>query len=278
METLVIKNNLLSGGTEKLYRDVIVSNGTLFCLDFSNSGCVPSGGLESVRDLALESKQDLGIPNDVSFLVTDRGEVPSLTSLGGYPLVDLGSYSANDVDSGLNIGGVDAYLNENQPERTLFTFWIGPEDNGGVDTLLAWMGGGDGSSMQNSNNIRLQGGTESISARLGGIGFASAPRSGINQFSIERVGLGEPNKLYINGIYYGEAGEGSTPFEEATRPLSIGVKTPGVSSNTVIYRAFLEDLTVSGRSALGVIQKDYNYVNALGEYTGIQKRPYANVA
>src|SRR5690606_35399718 len=107
MSTLIIKNNLISGGQGKLQKDAVVSSGTLFCLDFSNAGCVLNSDLATVSDLAVYAKNDLGIPNVVGFSLTDRGVKPALTALKGYPVVNLGSYSATAFDSGINIQGID---------------------------------------------------------------------------------------------------------------------------------------------------------------------------
>lgn len=276
METLVIKNNLLSGGSEKLYRDAIVSKGSLFCFDFSNKGCVSNGDLTTVRDLALESKNDLGIIDDVSFDVTDRGVVPDLTNNMGYPIVNLGSYNNSSYDSGLNIHNVDDYLFTKQPPRTLFVAWMA------IDGLFSpgysgiWFKSGDASM----SNIRLVNGASFLSVRMVSEGFTNHPASqNVVQMAVERQGVGLPNKLYINGKFYGVATElgGAFSAPDGLQPISIGLKQPNQNTNVTIYRTFLEDLTVSGRTAQEVIAKDYAYVNAINEYAGIEKRPFANL-
>lgn len=271
METLVIKNNLLSGGTQKLYRDAIVVKGSLFCFDFSNSGCVRNGDLTTVRDLASESKQELGITDNVSFNVTDRGVVPALNTNKGYPIVDLGSYSATAYDSGLNIFGIDEYLFTNQPEKMIVTIWVGNSNLSGA-TSQEWMKAG------NRENFRATG-PSSTSMYFTASSISQEPLPSIKQLSVERQGVGLPNKIYINGKYVGEGSADAVLFSENTNgnPLSIGAKSPIANTNIVLYRAFMEDLTVSGRSALEVVQKDYNYVNALHEFAGIEPRPFANL-
>ena len=272
METLVIKNNLLSGGTQKLYRDVIVEKGTLFCFDFSNAGCVSNDDLTTVRDLALESKQELGIPNNVSFNVTDRGSVPALNEKKGYPLVDLGSYSSTAYDSGLNVFGIDEYLFDKQPEKMVWTMWLSLGDI--VDSSSTqWLKSG------NLGNFYAQG-RISVTMNFNASSIVSNPMT-VNsiQLSVERQGNGMPNKIYINGKYVEDGPANAAIFLENTvgNPLSIGAKSPLTDTNLVLYRAFMEDLTESGRTALEVVQKDYNYVNALGEFAGIEPRPFANL-
>lgn len=272
METLVIKNNLLSGGTQKLYRDVIVEKGTLFCFDFSNGGCVSNDDLTTVRDLALESKQELGIVNDVSFNVTDRGTVPDLTDKKGYPMVDLGSYSANSYDSGLNVYGIDEYLFEQQPSKVVWTLWLSYDSVFGATSVRYMMAG-------NTGNFYAQG-SFNVSMNFNASSIITHPISSNSvQLSVERQGNGLPNKIYINGKYVEDGSMDAGVFLENinNNPFSIGVKTPITSSGAILYRTFMEDLTVSGRSALEVVQKDYNYVNALGEFAGIEPRPYANL-
>lgn len=271
METLVIKNNLLSGGTQKLYRDAIVVKGSLFCFDFSNAGCVRNDDLTTVRDLASESKQEIGISDIVSFDVTDRGTVPSLNGKKGYPIVDLGSYSANAYDSGLNVFGIDDYLFNNQPEKMIVTIWVGRGEIANP-TSNEWIKAG------NRENFRVIG-PQSTSMYLTATSLVNESLLSIKQLSVERQGVGLPNKIYINGKYVGEGSADAVLFSESTNgnPLSIGAKSPGTNTNIVLYRAFMEDLTVSGRSALEVVQKDYNYVNALHEFAGIEPRPFANL-
>lgn len=281
METLVIKNNLLSGGTEKLYRDAVVTNGSLFCFDFSNKGCVLNDDLSTVRDLALESKNDLGIPNLVSFSTANDVPVPDLTELKGFPLVNLGSTNTNNVDTGLNIFGVDDYLANEQPEKTVFIFWIGIQDAGFSSGQMIILASGDSATQVETNNFRIQPSDITVSARHASISFANQSRPlGVSaQYAIERVGLGQPNRHYINGIYIGDSSNNAEEFNPAVsnRPISVGLKSTGANSNHVLYRFLSEDLDVSGRSAIDVIQKDYSYVNALGEFSGIEKRPFANV-
>lgn len=271
METLVIKNNLLSGGTQKLYRDAIVVKGSLFCFDFSNSGCVRNGDLTTVRDLASESKQEIGISDIVSFDITDRGTVPSLNGKKGYPIVDLGSYSATAYDSGLNIFGIDEYLFTNQPEKMIVTIWVGNSNLSGV-TSQEWMKAG------NRENFRAVGPAQT-SLNFAASSLTNEPLPNIKQLTVERQGVDLPNKIYINGKYVGEGSEDARLFLENTNgnPFSIGAKSPIANTNIVLYRIFMEDLTVSGRSALEVVQKDYNYVNALHEFAGIEPRPFANL-
>lgn len=271
METLVIKNNLLSGGTQKLYRDVIVENGTLFCFDFSNAGCVRNDDLATVRDLAMEAKQELGIADNVSFDVTDRGVVPALNGKKGYPIVDLGSYSANAYDSGLNIFGIDDYLFNNQPEKMLITFWVGTGEITN-STSNEWAKAG------NRDNFRASG-SVATSMHFTSSSIVAEPLPDVKQLTVERQGVGLPNRIYINGKYEGEGSADAVSFSENTggNPFSIGAKVPFTDTNLVLYRAFMEDLTVSGRSALDIVQKDYNYVNGIGEFAGIEPRPFANL-
>lgn len=272
METLVIKNNLLSGGTQKLYRDVIVEKGTLFCLDFSNAGCLRNDDLTTVRDLALESKQELGITDNVSFDVTDRGVVPALNANKGYPIVNLGSYNVNSYDSGLNIFGIDEYLFNEQPENVIITLWVG---TGSITEAASneWIRAG------NRDNFRATGALDQTSMHFTASSLVNESLPNIKQLSVERQGVGLPNKIYINGKYVGEGSANAILFSENTagNPFSIGAKAPLTDTNLVLYRAFMEDLTVSGRTALEVVQKDYNYVNGIGEFAGIEPRPFANL-
>lgn len=277
METLVIKNNLLTGGNGKLFRDVMVDIGTLLCMDFSNKGCLVSEDLTTVRDLAKEAKDDLLIPNNVLFKVTDRGSVPALSSKKGYPIVNLGSYSSTANDSGLQIKGIDEYLFAKQP-HSLFVIWLDCSGTGrsdlATDTIIT-------SSDALFENIRVSGGAgATIGIRFGGIGFVNYNvGSNVTQLAVEYINNTQPVKLYINGREYGLGSANAYGFKAPTaNPLNIGAKTPGKNTTVNLYRPEIYDLSKSGKTALEVVEKDYNYVNALGIFDGIQKRPYANIA
>lgn len=275
--TLVIKNNLVSGGLGKLYRDVMVSNGTLTLVDFSNKGCLKDENLTTVRDLALEAKNDLNIPNNISFNVTDRGIVPNLNDKKGYPIVNLGSYSSTANDSGLKIIGIDDYLNENQP-HSLIVVWYDAtgmdRENLSSDSLIK-----SGDAL--FENIRMTGGAGALaSIRFGGTGSSNYnPGNSVVQVAVEYIDNTQPCKVYVNGKYHGLGSSNAYGFKPANsnNPLNIGVKSPGKNSTVNIYRMFIEDLDVSGRTALEVLEKDYNYVNALGEFSSISPRPFSNL-
>ncbi len=275
MSTLIIKNNLISGGVGKLQKDALVSSGTLFCLDFSNMGCIQNGDLETVSDLAVYAKNDLEIPNSIDFALTDRGVKPALTSLKGFPIVNLGSYATTAFDSGINIDGIDKYLFSKQP-KSLWVVWIVADDSRPEKVSDTWFKSGDVSNQ----NIRSVGGSGlSASLRLAnGEGVTNFNISQITQIGIEFQGAGLPNKIFVNGKFYVNAATNAVGYSaETSNPISIGVKAPVKNTTITLFRTLLEDLTKSGRSASEVIQKDYNYVNALNEYSGIVKRPFANV-
>lgn len=275
--TLVLKNNTVTGGVEKLYRDALVSNGTLTLVDFSNLGTLDNYYLPTVRDLAFESKLDLNLNNKIEFKVHDRSVVPSLNFKKGFKTVNLGSYSETSYDSGLNIYNIDDYLFNNQP-NSLIVLWLDCSGNEGTESTAnqALIKSGD----TGMENIRLTGGEVDIfSLRFGGLGFSNYKISNQNavQIAIEFLANGIPNKLYVNGRYHGEATSNSYGFKPASNPISIGSKRPAVRSIFNFYRFFIEDLNISGRSALDVVAKDYEYVNAINQYEGIEKRPFANL-
>lgn len=281
---LVIKNqHEESENGERIYRDALVSEGTLMLVDFSNGGTTFNKDLtKGVYDLARDAAELIGLYTSPEFL--SKTTLPTLSDKDGLPLVDLGAFGTSDFDTGLNFHGIGKYLYENQP-RTLMTFWLE------LDTSRGNLRDGRIISTPDSggvgNNLRVltpSAVNTTISANLAGKSTLSSYNIGNKtptQVSIEYVNSSTPSNIYINGelLGVGSAAEGGFTQPTENDLLSIGFKSViGNNSMATLYRFMLEDLTKSGRTASQVVAKDYNYVNQLGEFASKPtKRPFANV-
>lgn len=269
-------------GAEKLYLDALTTEGTLILQDYSRQSCLPSGGLTKnapVVDLSLgatDTNKDMEfIVNSEAFKDFDYNEN------GAYTLKNVGD------DGGIVIGtDVLNYLHQNNPSKVLLILWIKtPYDESALDYGFTPFSSDRADGLGNGRLIRgvltVHG---HITITLNGVACQpisfKKTDSSFTQIAIvfER---GQKNKSFrdsakvnsdstvTNDLNWGEpSGEG----------LYIGNRTnDGYNSNLQIGRFLLEDLDRSGRDEREVISMDYDYVNAKGAFTGIEKRPFANL-
>lgn len=276
---LVIKNDNVTApsGSEKVYRDALVSEGTLMLVDFENTGTTVDFDLsKGVFDLAREAAEQLGVFTAPEVSLVSPIDITADRGVPGNP---IGSTS---FSRGLLFKGIGKYLYDNQP-RCIVSAWIK------LDMSVPNI---QNSQMIRTNDVGTVGniGIQSastvnptISARMADkFSIPSSQNIGedYTQVSIEFTGPTTPNKVYINGVYQydGSAAEGAFVENDANDVLRIGHPQVSTTGPMTVYRMLIEDLDVSGRSAQEVVAKDYNYVNQLGEFSDVPtKRSYANV-
>lgn len=278
---LVIKNTNETAplGAEKVYKDALVSEGTLMLIDFSNRRSTIDYDLEKgVFDLAGDAAKELNVNTDPEVALDLPIEITPDRGLPGSP---TGAAGNNDFTKGVLFKNIGKYLFDNQP-KSIVSFWLkldmsAPNIAAGLMVRSQDVG--------SAGNITLQAGSAvnpTLSVRFADKISLANRNIGTDyiQVAVEFTGPTTANKVYINGSYDSDGTTTSGGFVENSLEDILRLGQPsGVASNPItLYRMLIEDLDVSGRSAQQVVTKDYNYVNALGEYTGIQKRPYANVA
>jgi len=280
---LVFKNQRDTApvGAEKLYRDALVSKGTLMLVDFSNKGSTFEGDLtKGVYDLARDAAELLGVNTYPEFKT--KTAIPSLTAEKGLPMTNMGAVNQDDFSVGLNFNGINKYLYDHQP-NCMVIFWIKLDmsrENLISSRIIRTQ---DTATVGNIAVITPSPINPQISVRVADkltlVNYDIG--TGYVQVGIEYTGNATKNKVYINGAYLQEGVDSVGGFlpSSGAGVLSIGAKNaPAGNSSANIYRVLVEDLTVSGRNALQVVQKDYNYVNQLGEYAGKNtRRPFANL-
>ena len=258
-------------GAKKLYRDALVEEGSLFLVDFSNKGTLINFDITNgapVFDLSREASNELGVNTQGSVITGD--DLTLTEGKGFYPERNLPSGGGQGVFFGNSLHN---YLEANQP-KCVFIIWGRATDSGG-DQLVRSLVGSDPSGTNIRINANSGGAIISTLAGASSVGVAvTTPVGNLFQVAIEFRGAGLPNKVYLNGTYLGEGTNNATGFVESS-DLGIGKIEPS-NPNPVVYRMLMEDLDVSGRTALEVVQKDYDYVHALGEFEGIEPRPFVD--
>lgn len=295
MSNLLIKdvNQVASPGAVRVYKEGSVNDGTLFCIEFSNKAATIGGDLtRPITDLADDTpvRQGVGgIPIETDPIIKQSPTNPIiLTEDYGFPMTYVGNEQLV-YDRGVLIHGLGNYLHEKQP-KSVFIFWVGfgqvGENQTATRGLKLGQTGGATSPYMVSVNFPSASGSHSVSllaAGKSGTGVITIPgQSG--QVAVEYTGPTTPNKWYLNGVYQGEGSSASGGFGEIEGDgvLAIGGNFPNeyeFGSNAIIYKAVGHDLDFSGLTAEQVVKKDYELVNGLGEYAGIEgvRRAYANV-
>ncbi|MGO3807796.1 MAG: hypothetical protein ACTJHT_16085 [Sphingobacterium sp.] len=266
---LVIKYNNLEYGAEAvpLYKDARTNQGTILALDFSSRTCVVGNGISSVN-----------LPNDLSAMdIVNFGytftEAKTLTSKKGIHVSQDSIVAANQ--HGLIFNDIMDYILANPTHNIGMTIWAMRDSTigGPGERFLRCLGGlgnFDLSIDDTTTQFRIAGGshTQTVSANI----------DRIVQYSMTYTPDNSRATRGINGNIFGAMTTVPTGWQDLGE-LGVGKLEESVVSRSpvVMYRMLIEDLTVSGQSEEDFVLKDYNYVNALGEYSGIEKRPFSNI-
>ena len=268
-------------GAEKLYRHALVEHGTLAMFDFSNGGTTDAFDVSNganIYDLARDSSLLLGIDNQG---VSQRNIVDdsSLTPGRGFTNIHNTTGSGRGIVFGTDLM---SYLATNTPHAYgSIIFRANPALGGNFDTdRYVFAVVDEGNIFVNQNNIQLQiSPSYAVSFRfgLGNIAFGDIPSIGgdLVHIGIE-VGRGDGKvHIYHNGVYLKEKEEVYSGFEPPTNYSKIGF----IQGNTVPVATYIfqiEDLGVSGRTALDLAEKQWNYANSLSLYQGMPKRSFTD--
>lgn len=277
--SLVVKNKSLEL-TEgvKLYRDALVSKGTLTLFDFSNRGTTVNGNVNNdaiIYNLGRDS--DLMLSNGV---INTPQEINTLDAKKGFTTSGITSTVKGAFGINLN-EDINNYIASNPNKEFLFIIWLNQGTNQGVQkNIVRTMN----NNIYTSNDFRINANVNgSITVTVAGTNNATPETlltigfDTIFQIAVHYKGVGNKCDYYENGVLKGSSSVNATAFT-AGNYFSIGRPESTLSeSNQSIYRFLIEDLTLSQRTAQTVVAKDFNYVNALDEYQGIEKRPFSNI-
>lgn len=277
--TLVIVNKKVElPQGKKVFRHALVTEGSLLVIDFSNLGGTLNFNVDNgaeVLNLARETASGLGV-NVYSKIVTPNVE-NELNEYQGFDTSNVPSSPAGGF--GLNIYNLMSFLSANQGHRFFFSFWINTGATGTARSFVRTVDGDDFTNTAIRMNISNTGNltTTIAGAIISDIVFRPMPNAN-QRVCYEYQGVGLPIKVWVNGVYAGESSTSATGFDANNHTLIIGRAEGTTTGNQAIYSLIVEDLTLSGRSGEEVAQKDYDYVNQIGEYEGKPtKRPYANL-
>lgn len=274
--TLVIRDrNLHLQEGDKLYKDVMVTEGTILALDFSNTGTTDGFNVDNgaiVRNLAKETAEQLEAV--ITGSIKTSTEENQLNSKKGFTGEALPASPSGEW--GVNIQGVLDYLTENSGHSFAIIMWA---ENGTIGTARSFMRSKVEEDYTNTSLRANISATGNITVTVAGAQVAGSgqfpPATGVFATAYEYRGVGQPVQTWINTTDKGDTPMLASGFNAAGGTLIIGRPEIAVVSDAAIYRILIEDLTVSGRTTEEIMLKDWNYVNALGEFLGIQKRPFA---
>lgn len=278
---LVLKTNtVVSPSGEKLYKDVLVSEGTLLLHDYSNRGTLYGYSLTNgypVRDLAQETSNALGIDNKTKVIYNEEDGSPEITGGLGVPMWAWGTNTGGINKWGMNLGkDLLNYLADNVSNEFVFTFWARRDLSitppaGAFITSTQLVGG----STVNAVRINMAGNGNITSTFGGGSGANGIDWSNgdLHQVSVHYKGAGQRLDVYVDGEYAQQGGSDAVGFGTGSTDLVVG-KIDSSNPAAILYRWFIEDLTVSGRSASEVVSKDYQYNTGTGMFSYMAPRPF----
>lgn len=280
---IVNKNQDYSGNpnAEKYYLDARVSEGTLLLYDFSRKSTLPSGTLKNndiVNDLAKGASQ---LDNSTSFLVTSEANKDLDFLIDGAYLIRNTSLTSGGI-GGINLEqDIQNYLLQNNVQKALLILWVYNEAS--ASNTVAIVNSNTEESIGTGRILRASAqSTGAVVVTMGGaqtnpISVAN-PEDKFAQIAVI-YNQGSPLTVYKNNTQIGSSSAIAGGWGLPSDDLVIGQRT-GADGNLTTAKLgsiMFEDLDASGRSATDIIRKDYEYVNGIGEFEGIQKRPYANL-
>lgn len=262
MLVLKEKGKIYADG-EVLQKDAVANEGTLLLLDFSNPQSLDNYSTklgDPVKNMAIN---DLEVGGNLNRYM-------SLNDRRGLKFTDL-----TGVGQGVNLGpDLIDYLVENEDHNYAFIFWIeSPSGSADLGTRFFRPIGGDTTTLSISFSR-----TRAYSVSFCGVTYSVTLANSDTPYQLGLIKNGSEIRRFVNGNVQALVSS-SPPGFAAADGVGIGnwEDSNAAKCPAFLYRLLIEDLTVSGRSYTEAIRTDYNYVNALGEYAGIAKRPYANV-
>lgn len=261
-------------GAKKLYRDALVSNGTLGLIDFSNKGSQDNIKIlngETVNDLSREASKEIGVINNfqvvgspTSFTLTDGMGFATLNREGSLNVNQLNGLSfGKDISNKIPTGG-----------GFLWSVWLRRKIDGDTATpVIRTADNGDNFKMSSFKN-------EGFTVSFGGGShtFSTSNRDGeLLQLSLLYNGVGQKPTAFFNGTI----ADSFVRTEECTGFIPniesvIGTYEGALGVDIAVYRMIFEDLNISDRLAAQVVALDYEYVTGIGRYEGIQPRPFVH--
>lgn len=276
---LVLKTkNTVITATEKLYKDALVSNGTLLLHDYSNRGTLYNYQVKHgfpFRDLS-DSKA-LGINNEPNYINAYVQENP-LSKGFGVKMYGWGAATGSNL-LGFNLKkDLLNYLASNATHEFIFSFWV--RRNPAITGSGAFLTSTQTVSGNTTNVLRLNiSSTGNITPTIAGATVTTdidTSNGLLYNITAHYKGAGQKMSVYINGDYKRETAGNALGFGTNSSDLVIGF-TGGSTPAALLYRIMIEDLTVSGRSASEVVSTDWAYCNGIEEFSGTDsKRPFIN--
>lgn len=278
MAIIIQDNSITLNEGVKLYRDALVSDGTLFLMDLSNKGGTDDFNIANGNPVYNLARDTGLVPYDA---VMNTRKTMKLSEGRGF------SSSSSDEDGYMNaqheLSGIvlpdelGAYL-ASTSNRTLHIFWMRREYPS-ISNQNSLMRSALNRELGFNYSISC-GDTKSYVIRVGGAQITTTPRADneLVQVAVEYIDNTTAPNLYINGVLSSTLNRNpSTTGGFQLQSSAIGNSDSVLPTSNFMYRMIVEDLTISGRTAQEVVTKDFNYVHQTGEYLNLPtKRPFVD--
>lgn len=270
-------------GAEKVYRDALVTKGTLFLFDYSNQGTLDNYNINSGQkayDLAREAESELELTTNEGVFQWNKAAL--LTD--GKGLQSAGNVSGTGQQGVKYSFGGSSHLVNNQP-NVLFIAWVRQKsDRPTTDQDSALFSSfPTASDVVGDSMFRVrapQTGQSFIVDIAGGSTSSlslTTTKGALVQLAVEFTAAGQPINVFYNGAPYATPSTGSATGFTAIDHIMMGsYNNNNLESSVAIYRGLIEDLSESGRTAADVVKADHDYVFGINDFETTPARPFVD--
>jgi hypothetical protein len=169
------------------------------------------------------------------------------------------------------------HIADNPTNDFLAIYWVRKNAEITTNDDEAFITSIDGSG-RNMVRLKLNNGKDLIPTLCNGTGIQEEiSQVNVTQVAIAYKGVGNLPDSYKNGVFKGQGTTVALSVSSPSTDLIIGNQNASLDINAVLYRVVIEDLTLSGRTALDVVKKDFDYCTQTGEYINSPtKRPFVD--
>ncbi|MEZ0485450.1 LamG-like jellyroll fold domain-containing protein [Fibrella aquatica] len=229
----------------KLYKDSVLNLGSLFLFDFKNPATYQGGALPAPGFLA--NGASLYNLVDAAPLATVNGTQIAYNSAGAIEFNSVG-----------NVVLGDNYNLASSNPNFMISMWIKMT---AASNSYAQLLGRSTTTTPNNTQWRIDMGLDGLRPRGGAGGSVQATVAEIPNGSLVAGTLyhiafsrvGASISTYLNGVQIRTA-----TMPEATLANPAVIPNMGGGCKALVYRAYMENLTVSGKNPLAQVQADYN--------------------
>lgn len=238
----------------KLFRDPLMTSGTLLLFDFLNAYCNPNADGALSVGTTFNNLVDGGAGGVIA--------VNGISSLSGKAGLSMTGGSAST--KGITFGAVGAFDDSAIKHSWLWTIWlktVASSPTTGYCPFLQLSPAGASTGV--NSQLWSDTGSDGYTVRFqqgNGSGTTNSQRAATANGAVAQVAYRMTPSDGTFEMFYNGASTGLASTGGPTSPLSAAAMTVGIGSNYkgTIYRTQLEDLSVSGVAAASQVLLDYN--------------------